>query len=174
MLPPQLQGALRQPADYSERFVQTVDALKEALVDRLGMDAHHDKDMNYSVAQQIIFFADDDGSLVKPGSNYRYRIVILITSRAPMYTFVFQRRTQVTDEFKKLGLPGPGEYHLRTAEKELPVRLLGRLSEMSTALEEDGYLHIEGRVLRELAPGRHTEMDGVPATVFQALFSEMF
>jgi hypothetical protein len=43
----------------------------------------------------------------------------------------------------------------------------------AAVLESNGYRRLSGPVLNELAPGHVTEMDGVPATVFDVLFSEI-
>ena len=150
--------ALRVAPDCSEDFTNTVAGMRRKLELAMEAPVYHDSDMNYSASQKLSVFLDAQGKPVQREDPWATNeVVLLISSRAKLYTTLGLER-----------LVG-NEWRVRTCDTAP-----GLLSALHRLLQEEGYAHVQGTVLSEPAEGAVTEMDGVPATVFQVLFSEMY
>ena len=100
----------------------------------------------------------------QPVANYSldsvYMVKTILSSRDSLFTFVFLK-----GRMKQVWYP--------MDPTALMSELLTYKSIISNFLERHNYLLLEGPVLDELAPGHVTELDGVPATIFQVLFAEI-
>ncbi len=150
--------ALAARPDYSSRFTARMEAIRRKVEGQIAAPVYLDSDMNYAVSQRISIFLDQRDRPVSKDDEARcVEVAILISSRSSVYTVV------QLDKFS------------RNERKVVEVTAAAdSLSNLERSVDEEGYSPIRGDVLNELAPGCTTEMDGAPATVFQALFSEMF
>lgn len=167
-----IQNALEAPPNYSEEFAVWVEEVAAAIAARLGVNVEHNSDMNYSVAHQIVIKYDDDGHPAQPDKGYRYRLIVLLSSRGKFYTIVVYRRTDVGCDYREYGLPSAGTYHLRFDYRE-QEGIQSSLESIRGVLQNVDVHEVDPDYLNEYVPGKVTEMDGVPATLFQVLFSEL-
>jgi len=149
-----IQEAIEKLPDYSEKFTMKVDKVRLDLTTALNMNFTHDKDMNYSVAQKLSHCTRDSNGM-------EYKLVIYISSRAPVFTILCLIRMSKNEWSTPVIIDQQSESIRRMTEN------------VSMALQNIGFRSIQGPVLYEYVSGVVTDMDGAPATVFDALFSEL-
>lgn len=153
-----IKAALSAPPDYSEGFRERMEALCSRLQPLVDAPVYLDSDMNYASAQKLSVFVDREQRPVPRDAESSCReLVFLISSRADLFAAVELERNSGNE--------------WRVSRAAAASRLSSKLAGV---IEEAGYEAVHEGVLSEMAPGRVTEMDGAPATVFQVLFSEMF
>jgi len=151
-------AAMRQPPDYSVGFTEMMIGIRTKVGRALNSAVYLDSDMNYSSCQRLSVYIQPDGVLVeKDSESAAWRIDFLISSRGKFFTRVGLQRMS-RKEWKVV----------RVTSDFTLVHRIGRV------LEKEGFEPVPIDILEESADGFLTEMDGVPATVFQVLFSEMY
>lgn len=157
-----VQTALRRQPDYTDSFTQQVAVLANLLARSIGVPVYHDSDMNYNASQKLsIFLADNHRVCDRNAEHVTHEIAFLISSRGSFFTSVCLHRIAQNEWM------GSGK-----CESNKQVQTIQE--QVKTVLKREGLQPLYGGLLNELAEGQVTEMDGVPATVFQVLFSELY
>ena len=145
---------------------------KAQLSHALHVEAELDKDMNYRAGQRLVFRLNKRHKLIDPHDiSAIFEISIFVSSKGPFYAGVFRRFEKASQGFEKLGVPPPGAWSAIPMGSEVLFANIKR--EIDAIMQRNFYQSIEGAVLSEIVPGKFTDMDGKPATVFEVLFSEI-
>jgi hypothetical protein len=169
-----IREALQTPPDFSEAFDNFVDKICERLSSVFGVLLYHDNDMNYSAAHQIKLHLNREYVPINfKSADVIYELVTLISSKGPFFTFICLHREYVTD-FESLALPAPGEYWLRLEPDKISPKIQAQMSLIIAEMELMNYTLLSGTLLDQVIEGFVTDMDGIPATLFQVLFSELY
>jgi hypothetical protein len=163
-IPDFITEALQRPIDYSQNFTQRVSGLAKALSETLGLPVSHDADMNYRAGQNLCFSLQ----VAAPGAPRRkgtLEIRIYLTSRGPLFAFYcFDPRKLFVAEN---AAPYPVPFD------RLPGAAHQAIERCRQVLAANGWREVEQEWLGAMAPGCLTELDDLPASVFEALFTEI-
>jgi hypothetical protein len=151
-LPEIITAALPRSPDYSDEFTARVKALAKLLEADLGVPLSHHSNMNYRAGQYVSF---------KPSLEVR----IYISSKGPLFAFYVMDRGGTLMELEKASHPVP--------ENLLPAEITSRLEVCRKRLSQEGYTEVAHSLFDVQAPNCTTELDDLPATVFQYLFAEI-
>jgi hypothetical protein len=165
-LPEFVREALHAPAHLGADFTKSVAALAESLRAKLPVPLLHKRGSDYSVGDALSF----ELRASKPGASARskgrlFEIMIFISSKAPLFAWQCFDRQQFFDESV---FP-----HRWVPTAQLPSEIRDVLDGLQPFIEADGFREVPFECLQKPAPGCETELDGLPANVFQALFSEL-
>jgi hypothetical protein len=158
-------AALKRSADYSPVFTERVASIANSIANELGCACYHDRDMNYASAQKISLSLDEQGKFCETSGSAKYQVDVLISSKDKFFTVVFLQRLY----------DGDLEENVWRSSRSAPnsrIKDVGLL--LVELVQKRGYYLLEGEILDERVLGLNTEMDGVPATVFEGLFSELY
>ena len=175
-LNPDVLVALNTAPDYSDTFTREVMSLHRAIADELSAPVEHDDDMNYSSAQKLVVWLDKGYHFLAPSNPDKavYRLIDFVSSRGRFFTFMTLGLSASTAGWKEKGLEEPKRYWTLVAKNNLPDEIKSVQKQIASIMESNGYQHLDDAVLSQEATGHWTKLDGQPATVFQALFSEMY
>lgn len=163
-IPPTIMSALSKPIDYSRRFTESVEKLKNSLSATLGLSIRHDKNMDYSPAQ-FISFLFENADKTSPNRKQSFEVRYYISSRAPLFA------TYILDLKRSLVLEGELNHPIETSR--LPTPALDPVNIGREFLKMKGYVEVDYDLFRENAPDCLTQLDGLPATIFETLFTEI-
>ena len=158
----ELKDYIYQPINYSEEFDQYVIDLVTRSFNPICPYYHIDKDMNYRASQVVRLHLNDDYvSCEYNSSNVTRQLLYYISSKGPFFARVLMAKT--ADNLWEL-LPESlqGFYFCDVVQK------------IDDQLCKSHLTLLEGEVLKEIVPGLTTDMDGVPATVFEVMFAELY
>jgi hypothetical protein len=158
MLDFDIQAALDALPDRSPGFTAEVQRLGAALQAALGVSLKHDSDMNYANGQKLAVGVLEDGTAVEMQRSH-FEVDIYISSKGRFYAMLFLQRVR-GNEWK-------------TLDPEVALGAPALLRTIRGTLAHAGYKELAGAQLWDTVPGHLTEMDGVPATLFAVLFSEI-
>ena len=151
-------AALPQPPDYSAEFTARVQALARLLAPALSMPLKHDTNMNYRAGQHL-------SCRLKLHGKGAVEIRFYISSKGPLFAiYVLDIGGTLTQ---------PGQLGHPIAENLLPEEIAGPLDSARTILSDQGYMEVPSSLFDTPAPGCTTELDDLPATLFQCLFAEI-
>lgn len=154
------QKALNSPVDYSLNFDRTIELLNKKIYANTGLALFHDKDMNYCASQKLILYLNNDCEYVSNGGTGKFEIDFLISSKSNLFTIVYMSRIQ------------KNEWHQLDQAEFLAKNK--KIDAVKRYLIENGYEFVDRDDLNKIAEGHFTELDNKPATLFEALFSEMY
>ncbi len=154
------QKALNSPVDYSLNFDRTIELLNKKIYANTGLALIHDKDMNYFASQKLIHYLNNDCEYVSNGGTGKFEIDFLISSKSNLFTIVYLSRIQ------------KNEWHQLDQAEFLAKNK--KIDAVKRYLIENGYEFVDRDDLNKIAEGHFTELDNKPATLFEALFSEMY
>lgn len=152
-LPEVITAALPRSPDYSNEFTARVKALAQSLAADLDVPLSHDSNMNYRAGQYVAFKART------------VTVRIYLSSKAPLFAFYVLDTSGTLMEPAKASHPVP--------ENRLPAEVLGQLDVCRKRLGQAGYTEVARTLFDAPASGCTTELDDLPATVFQSLFAEI-
>jgi hypothetical protein len=150
--PELIEAALKGTPDFSTRFTAMVMALADDIRRSCSVAVVHETSMNYSAAQRLKWEGTDP--------DRRVRIDVLVSSRGPLFTRLVYSRGAA------------GEWH-RTRDAVLPPQAERLWACVSNLLSRHGLVFMPETDLEGPAPGFVTEMDGVPASLLDVLFTEL-
>ena len=158
----ELKLALSEPADYSDHFAKQIDELCLGLSQSLGTKFFHDDHMDYRSSQRIILWLDESHKPVNEVSRASFEVTVFISSKGKFCAVICRCRNTGSDSFWT----------------RIPINLMDsslrlHIQRVKEFLEARGYVLIHPSTLSERAEGYKTEMDNLPATVFEVLFSEV-
>jgi hypothetical protein len=155
-------AALDRPVDYSAAFTASVRALGADLATSLALPLRHDADMNYASGQRLWLALDERGEPTD-ANTATYRLITHVSSRGPLYTFSVLRRD-----------PAARRHDWCPTElADAPPALRQVADRVGAGMDARGYVLVPRDLLTVPAEGHTTDMDGAPATTFQALFAEL-
>lgn len=163
-MPDYVEEALVLPGGYSEKFSEQVAKIGNIISSHLGFPILHDKDMNYRAGQSLSFSLSGRPPYA-PSRNGCIEIDIYISSRSELYCF-FCRDSQI--EFI-----GSNESGFFVKPELFPVPVQEIVSTCRNILNSMGFKEVENALLNLKIPNFFTELDNLPATVFEILFSEI-
>jgi hypothetical protein len=153
---------LDRPVDHSAEFTRRVADLGEQVSRALGAPVRQDSDMNYNPGQLLVVHLDAAGRPTGSDTDAAWAATVAVSSRGPLWALLAGRagagpRVWVSTATAELE-DGPG------------AAAVGAITAVMTAA---GLQRVPDADLDRLVPGRVTEMDGLPATVRDALFCEV-
>jgi hypothetical protein len=162
-LPDYILNALHGKVDYSSEFRKKVSNLKNLLSKNIKIPLHHDDHMDYCPAQFISFHCKPEDAGEK--GSYLFEIRYYISSKSNLFAvYVFDEHITVTQNEK---------IHHPVSVKRLPIGVQKLIHQGSCIFRKNGYKEIEFCFFTTLAPDCETQLDGLPANVFEALFAEI-
>jgi hypothetical protein len=164
-LPEIITAALLRSPDYSGEFTARVKALAKRLEADLELPLSHDSNMNYRAGQYVSFKANLPQVSPKRHAKGSVEVRIYISSKGPLFAFYVMDAGGTLMEPEKASHPVP--------ENLLPADITGQLEVCRKRLSQEGYTEVARSLFDVPAPGCTTELDDLPATVFQSLFAEI-
>jgi hypothetical protein len=163
-IPLHLRPALRSLADYSPAFSDEIRKIAELISKIVGVDVHRDADMNYRASQRISleFSSASPYGIKKDGEICA---TIYISSRARLFCFYCFDAKGIFYKDGPWKHPAPVDL--------FPLQIGEVIRRCRGLLIDRGYEEVERQLFDELAPDCFTELDHLPATVFQVLFAEV-
>lgn len=159
MFPVLIQDAIDAPADFTRKFTKEVDAIRAELQSQVSVPVSHHSEMNYANGQRLAFCLDDEGNPTAQ-EQAAYEMQIHISSKARLFAIYNLNRV------------GKNEWR-PISEADLPHQSVNPIRLTEAMLKSMGYERVANAYLSKEVPGHFTELDGVPATVFEVLFSEL-
>lgn len=137
-----------EPIDYSLQFTERVALLGTQLSSLMSSAPKHISDMNYSAGQALEWCYEGDG----------VRLQFWFSSRGPLWAAVeFVRQSN----------------NAWSPSLQFDMRASARVAKAATLLLQAGWVFLDAHH-HEPINNMVTELDGVPTTVFQHFFTEMF
>jgi hypothetical protein len=162
-LPDFILDALPNPIDHSREFSAAVIEFKQVLQARLRTVFRLDQDMNYNPAQSLACTLKGKAGLQK--QPYEFDVRFYLSSKAPLFAvYCFDRQWGLTDR---------GDANHPIAQERLPERIQAWTDKAKAVLIDKGWTEVEHACFHLAAPGCSTQLDGLPATVFESLFAEI-
>jgi hypothetical protein len=162
-LPSYVIAAAASPAAYSKEFSEQVAALAKDLSGLLQRPVRHDSDMNYRAGQNLEF--DVQAASPRSKSPVPVQVRVYISGKAPLFGVYCIERRRVFERSELMGDQIPSQ--VLTGE---PASTINKVRQL---LAKEGYQEVEEELFPIKVPGALTELDGLPSTVFQALFAEI-
>jgi hypothetical protein len=163
-IPEHIKKALRMPLNYSHEFSDRVIAIGKILSKYLGTSLLYDGDMNYRAGQSLSF-----SLLSHPPYKFSERgdiaVGIYFSSRSELFCFF------CVDEMKKF--VGHDERKFFVSPEKFPDPIQKIIDQCRNILNDIGFIEVENKFLTLNAPDCFTELDELPATIFQVLFAEI-
>lgn len=153
----ELIGIASQPIDYSQKFFNSVEAICRLLYLFTGSEPFIDNNMDYSASQNIIIYLCKN-RIYTNEKEADFAINILVSSRAKLYTFLLQN--------KEKGVWKPMKKGAMDDMKELKLKL-------KEIVEGLGYREVDEKYWDVNISGYFRQLDGVPANLFEVIFSEI-
>lgn len=162
-LPSYVIAAANVPVAYSQEFSEQVAALGKELSELLGMPVRHDADMNYRAGQSLEF------EVQAPSPRRRkpvpVQVRVYVSGKGPLFGLfcvdgqrIFDRPEQMGDQVPCKVLSGAAGSAVETVRQ---------------FFTQKGFQEVDQEFFQIKVPGSLTELDGLPATVFEALFAEI-
>jgi hypothetical protein len=162
-VPDYIRAACQAATDYSPEFSARVSDLARELSRTLETTVTVDADMNYRAGQSLSFKLTVQPS--RAGGKESIEVRVYISSKAPLFgVYILDVKGRFTRE-GEIGHPVP--------EDRLPASAREVIERCRRVLTQHGYREVPRDLFDEPVPGCLTEMDGLPASVFQALFAEV-
>jgi hypothetical protein len=163
-LPESILIAIHQAPDYSVAFTLQVAEIAKEIEGVLTTPVEHDSDMNYRHGQSISFISSHPHSHQKIPKPSPIEVRIYISSRSKLYAlYCFDLKLKY---MQPSGLNHPMPLEL------MPESSADQIEHCRRVMLSRGYTEVSALQFKEPAPGCLTEIDGLPANTFQALFAE--
>jgi hypothetical protein len=163
-LPDFVLQALNAPRVDGAKFTAHVSAFGQQFSSSLQLSVRHETDMNYCAGQSLRFevrAAQPDSSPRSLGSLFE--VMLFLSSKAPVFAwYCFDRHGVISKAH--FPLLGPNQWPDK-------VRLM--VSRLQPVLVKAGFQEVPFEILAAPAQNYVTDLDGLPATVFEALFAEI-
>jgi hypothetical protein len=165
----QILTSLKNPPDYTEKFTEKIKKIRDSISAPIGWALYHDKDMNYSAAQRLCLFLDENYSISNKHSiRTKYEIVFLMSSKANFFTYVCLQKKEPDCNGNHVS------YWELMSEEQIQPDISQYIRVVCDKIIKHGYELICGDVLQKKIEGSFTELDGAPATLFEILFTELY
>ena len=163
-IPEAIERALREPANYAPHFTARVAELGQSLQSALRTAVAHDSDMNYRVGQYLSFITPGEKT-PRSKKSAPVEVRIYLSSKAKLFAFY-------CFDSKAAFLPAGGLNHPLPPDL-LPDYARHDIAAARALLIDQGLTEVDHSFFSMPAPGCRTEMDDLPANIFEALFAEV-
>jgi len=166
-------SACNNERDYSIRFENKVKSIQKSAEDFFNTVVDVDDDMDYGASNRLTFYFDKKSRIISSAENYTkeerwvkadYFVEVLISSLGDFYW------SRVVGKKKILGLTMKKN---ATRTEGFSSEVLQNKSKVDDFIENLGFQSIPEILLGKIVPGKKTDLDGSPATVFDIIFSEI-
>jgi hypothetical protein len=162
-LPPFILDAIAQPIGRVHDHARLVAGLGAALSNGLGVAFVLDDDMNYNPAQSLTCKLSGRGAVLK--KRFEFDVRFYISSKAPLFAvYCFDR---------KWGMVDRGDVNHPIDPARLPEAARASIDKGRAVLAAQGLQEVAHAYFFLPAPGCTTQLDGLPATVLESLFTEI-
>lgn len=163
-LPSHITNALTKPIDYSHTFTDKVENLKNSLSSLFHLPIKHDSGMDYASGQFLSFTLDGE-DITHSRKKYLFEVRFYISSKGPLFaTYIFDQKRSVASD-SELGHP--------IEISRLPESVQTVVNRVREFFQNEGYIEVEHQLFRVNAPDCKTQLDDLPASIFEALFAEI-
>lgn len=163
VLPPFILDAIAQPIGCVRDYAGLVAGQGAALSNASGEAFVLDDDMNYNAAQSLTCKLSGQDALLK--KRFEFDVRFYISSKAPLFAvYCFDR---------KWGMVDRGDVNHPIDPARLPEAVRASIDKGRAVLAAQGLQEVAHAYFLLPAPGCTTQLDGLPATVFEALFAEI-
>ncbi|MEO6720589.1 MAG: hypothetical protein ABIN67_09480 [Ferruginibacter sp.] len=147
--------------DYSPAFTAYAKTIANTLSNSLDVKTYHSDDMNYSHAQIIFLFLDLKFNLISFETDAQYQVKIWVSSIENLYIITFFEKLQSQPiTWKRVLFP----------QNIILDNLINRIDEVMLTFSLSKFPSEKENLSAE---GYYTELDNLPATLFQFFFSEL-
>ncbi len=162
ILPASLLAALRAPVGHGPGYAAWVLSLRQALQAGLGAEFALDEDMNYNAAQSL---ACTLRGADRERRAWTFEVRWYVSSKGPLFAvYCFDAKWR---------LSGPGGTNHPIDPRRLPAPAQDFIAGARAVLAQRGLEEVGFEYFQQPAPGCLTQLDDLPATVFQSLFAEL-
>jgi hypothetical protein len=163
-LPDFVVTALSKPIRDGSKFTDEISSLRNILSSLLQVSIKHETDMNYNSGHSLRFVT----RVKKFGSSRNskgslFEIMVFVSAKSQLFAIYCFDRQQLLSH-----APFP-----LIAPNHLPKSILEICERVHHQLKISGFQEVAFEILDLPAPNCVTELDNLPATVFQALFAEI-
>jgi hypothetical protein len=158
----QLEHCLARPIDYSPGFTLRVGEIGERLSAELGVPVRQDSDMNYNPGQLLVVHLDAGGGPAAEETGAAWRLTVAVSSRGPLWALLIAR----AGHRPRLWLHTPAADVEHGAGSDV-------VTAVARVMAAAGLERLPDADLDRPAPGQVTQLEGVPATLREALFCEV-
>lgn len=163
MLPPFVLDAIAQPIGCVRDYASLVAGLGDALSKASGVAFVLDDDTNYNPAQSLTCKLSGQGAGLR--KRFEFEVRFYISSKAPLFAvYCFDR---------KWGMVDRGDVNHPIDPARLPEAARASIDKSRAVLATQGLQEVAHAYFFLPAPGCITQLDGLPATVFESLFAEI-
>jgi len=156
-------SAASVPVAYSTEFSERVAALGRELSVVLGLPVRHDADMNYRAGQSLEFELQMHSPQRRKAVLIEVRVYV--SAKAALFGLLCLDR--------KRGFIRPDQIGDQVSCKILSGESGSAIEKVRQFFIQKGFQEVDEELFQVKVPGALTELDGLPATVFEALFAEI-
>ncbi|MDA8522536.1 hypothetical protein [Acidovorax sp. NCPPB 4044] len=161
-IPEFISEAVKNEPDYSKSFSQKVAALAQDIKELSNLENIHSESMDYCPAQYIEIKLNNQASN-SPRVNFEVRFYI--SSKADLFFIYINDKTGKTKNHHVISHPLPTSI--------LPEAVQGIILKIKNFLIERSYREVAYDFYDQEAVDCLTQMDGLRANIFEALFAEI-
>lgn len=156
--------SIKNEPDYSKSFSYKISTLAQSIRELTHLEVTHCESMDYCPAQYIEIYLN--GQIDHPSKiNYIFEIRFYISSKANLFfVYINDKKERIKNN---IGKSHPISIDL------LPEKTQNLISKIKYFLIENGYQEVLYEFYDQEAAGYLTQMDGLPANIFEALFAEI-
>ncbi|GKS77912.1 hypothetical protein AVME950_23470 [Acidovorax sp. SUPP950] len=150
--------------DYSKSFSRKISALAQSIRELTHLGVTHCESMDYCPAQYLEIYLN--GQIDHPSkTEYIFEIRFYISSKADLFfVYINDKKGRIKNAF--------GKSHPISIDL-LPEKTQNLIFRIKYFLIESGYQEVLYEFYDREAVGYLTQMDGLPANIFEALFAEI-
>ena len=159
-------SALNNKCDDTEQFFSVTREIASNFSSKLNCYCDIERWGNYTYSDKItLFFNNGQPCTSKPDMHdYDRALSVFLSARAPYYTFInyLCKKANVGIEW------------IECTDDSLPTEIKNSIKTITTILNNNNLQLLNRKqLLEQMAEGHYTELDSVPATVFDVLFGEI-
>jgi len=148
--------------DFTSKFTNYVNEMRVDLEKKLGISIFHEDDMNYRASQKLIFGLSANWKVCNyDDTSKQYVLDIILSSKGKIYTHIIYEKKGVNEYSEFLG------------HRSDTVSSSNDIISIYKVLDNKKLKHLYKKDLLEIVPGFLTQLDDLPANLFQVLFTEI-
>ncbi|MDA8455420.1 hypothetical protein M4R22_11670 [Acidovorax sp. GBBC 3334] len=161
-IPEFISAAVKNEPDYSKSFSKKIAALAQSIKKLINLEVSHGESMDYCPAQYIEINLKDQINH-SPKTNFEIRFYI--SSKAELFFIYINDKTGKIKNHHEISHPLSPEI--------LPETAKNIILKIKKFLIENSYQEVLYEYYDQEAAGYLTQMDGLRANIFEALFAEI-
>ena len=172
-----ISAALNNKRDNSEQFHAFTQEIASDIATQFKCYYEIERWMNYTYSNKITLRFNNNRPCKTKRETYDRQLYVMLSAMGPFFTFI----NYVLTEEKYLCFSKDNKSFYRTrgvwifAENDsLPKEIHDCTRTITEMLEKKNLRLLDDeQLLEQIAEGHYTDLDGIPATVFQVLFGEL-